>query len=320
MFDKIIIKNFQSHRDTNLLLDKGVNVLLGTSLNGKTAIARAINLIINNRPSGAKFYSNFAPDQGKTIIELKPVENTSVVIEKQIKRKSDKTKELIGTIYKFGGEEFSGVAKDVPDVIRRVFNISELNIQKQFDQPFLILSSAGEFAKTINRVTKLEKVDEWVKELTRRINKSKNEMSLLESQIKDNEIELKKYIGFEKLEKNIVKLKNIDDSVNKLEENFYKLNRLLDKYELIDEELLKIKPSVLILEKIIVILEKEKEMEKLENYLSRIEDINNYIKNQKILYNECNKELIKILENTKECPLFLLPCPAVKEMVKKVKK
>jgi exonuclease SbcC len=53
MIDHVAIKNFQSHKNTNIDFQRnGVNVIVGTSDQGKSAILRAILWAVNNRPMG----------------------------------------------------------------------------------------------------------------------------------------------------------------------------------------------------------------------------------------------------------------------------
>ena len=67
MIKSLSIKNYQSHKDSYLEFSEGVNCILGGSDNGKTAIIRAINWIMTNRPLGESFRSNWG---GKTEVEL----------------------------------------------------------------------------------------------------------------------------------------------------------------------------------------------------------------------------------------------------------
>ena len=69
MLKKIKIKNFRSHELLDLEFHKGVNVIYGLGQSGKTNIIRAINWVVNNRPSGFNMHSHFAED-GKTSVEL----------------------------------------------------------------------------------------------------------------------------------------------------------------------------------------------------------------------------------------------------------
>ena len=63
MITKIEIKNFQSHKNTVLEFDKGVNVICGESDNGKSAVIRAIRWVVENYPQGTdKINSNWNED------------------------------------------------------------------------------------------------------------------------------------------------------------------------------------------------------------------------------------------------------------------
>lgn len=402
MFEYLKVTNHQGHRETLLEFSKGVNVIFGLSLSGKTSLLRSMGLIIYNRPSGCKFYSNFATNSGSTTIELKPVGKLPIILEKMVKRKKDKTKELDSTTYKYGSDTFTGVAREVPDTIKNVFNISELNIQKQFDGPFLILSSAGEFAKTINRVTKLDKVDDWVRDFTKKINLTKNEVEWLEKQSKEIEQELSKYVDFDNLAVAINEFNQISSELKKTESNYARIDGLLNKIETIDDSLLYLTPALQIqtdidklsniednivlvdrqislinkirmissdtkmlgeiladmkklesieeyltsinrqmsltdkariindkiggmstilddMRQLEAILQHENKFNDLNSYLARIELIDDKIQDDKKEYDNLEMSLIKMLEGTKECPIFQLQCPVVSEMTAKVR-
>lgn len=294
MLEYLHSQNHQSHRDTKLEFCSGVNIILGTSLNGKTALARQIGLITYNRPLGAKYYSNFAPDKGSTLISLKCSDIPVINLEKVVNRKKDGTKELVSTTYKFDGDETSGLS----DKIKSALNISDLNIQRQFEQPFLILSSSGEFARTINRITKLEKVDEWVASFKEKINRNKNDVKLLESQTQEAETELKKYDGFESLEKETLNLQTINNELEKSENDFTKIDSSLEKIELIDDEINKLKPVLELEKDIAILIDLDNSLASLENEVSlikRLKEIDSQGLGLKLLINDLN-ELIAIME------------------------
>jgi hypothetical protein len=274
--------------------------MFGQSLKGKTAIIRAINLIAYNRPSGAKFFSHFAPDKGETEISLKVANSPPVVVKKSVKRKKDKSKELESTTYEYNNDKFTGVARDVPDEIRQLFNISELNIQKQFDQPFLILSSSGEFAKEINRVTKLEKVDSWVSELKRRENKAKNEVLVLEGQAKEIEGELVKYEGIESLATKVSALQELTSITNNMELKKNRLDELLTRIEGVSDELEKIKPALKIEQNIQALISLEQRISTISlrlDLISKNRTIEAYITSlQFVLVNVQTLEKMLIVE------------------------
>ena len=151
----IKISGFQSHKDMQLDLDPHVNIIVGQSSSGKTAIFRAIEWLNTNRPLGKRFISH---GENEAKVKIDDVEGV----------KSDKGK----TIYKIGLDTFDS-GSNVPDLVVQKLNLSELNIQNQLDEHFLITSSPGEVARTFNRILNIEKVDEYVSRLTRSINTEK---------------------------------------------------------------------------------------------------------------------------------------------------
>ena len=50
MIKSIHVVGFQSHADSTIEFDPGVNVLIGQSDSGKTAVVRALDWALNNRP------------------------------------------------------------------------------------------------------------------------------------------------------------------------------------------------------------------------------------------------------------------------------
>lgn len=226
MFRSLQVENFQSHEDTRIHFDKGVNIIFGLSQAGKTAITRALRLLIDNRPLGGRFFSDFAGDQGQTKITL-GLEKEQISIVKSIKINKDGDKQVTKTSYKIGDVEFSSPKDQVPDQVLAALNISELNIQRQFDPPFLVSASGGEIAKTINRITRLEEVDEWVSELTSEINAGNRDVVRMEGEAKGLIEEIKKYDDLDKTEKVIAELRLVDGEITYLLTKEKNLDRLL---------------------------------------------------------------------------------------------
>jgi len=62
MIQQLSIANFQSHKDTTLAFDPGLNVIVGPTDCGKTAVIRALRWLIWNRPMGEAFRSTWGGD------------------------------------------------------------------------------------------------------------------------------------------------------------------------------------------------------------------------------------------------------------------
>jgi len=205
---KIKISGFQSHKATQLNLHPNVNVIVGQSSSGKTAIFRAIEWLNTNRPLGTRFISH-----GETQAE--------VTIDDVRGTKTDKGK----TYYTLANDNKFDSGNVVPDLVTQALNLSEINFQDQLSEHFLITSSPGEVARTFNRILNIEKVDEYVSKLTTKINttntiiKEKTEqIESLTNQIKDLDYldDLQEKVLF--LDGKTKLLLNVKDSILKLSE------------------------------------------------------------------------------------------------------
>jgi len=260
MFESLRIRNFKSWDDVTIHFDKGVNVIQGLSFTGKTNILRSLRLLFENRPQGGKFFSDFAGDKGKTVIDLKLIEGKTISLQKDIHINKKGEKLLDKSTYRM--EEFESTAPQlgIPDQINQVLNISELNMQRQFDRPFLIMSSPGEVARVINKITKLEEVDEWVSNVTSQINQNQKEVNKLVSEIDSEEITLKKYGDIEETE-TIVKA---------LIQTEKEISFLLYSKDVLDKRLVQLEDNQRSLEKILDFLTAERYINKVEALIKEV--------------------------------------------------
>lgn len=192
MFQKLAIKNFQSHKDTHIDLVNGVNVLVGSSDQGKSAILRAILWAVNNRPLGIDdIVSYWARDKkGKIEDELVVqiwTENGTV-----IRRRVESVNQYV--IHRIGEKDifFNVINKDVPEDIQKFFRLSDVNIQQQHDAPFLLSASASDVAKYFNKIVRLDVIDTVLgnaesarRDTNKKIKETDEEKKNLEKQLED---------------------------------------------------------------------------------------------------------------------------------------
>ena len=99
MINKLKTKNYQSHQDTELNFDPGVNIIIGSSNEGKSVIMRVFEWIINNRPLGASFVSYWNKDgkeniKNSTYGEIE-IDNNIIRRERTKIKQAGKTKSII---------------------------------------------------------------------------------------------------------------------------------------------------------------------------------------------------------------------------------
>ena len=155
MFTKVEIKNFQSHKNTTIVFDKGINAVTGESDNGKTAVIRSIRWLVENRPLGTdKLNSHW---------------NSSLKEDMSVKLYTDKgwverirNKDRNGYTICYNNQEpkeLSAVGTDVPQEIKDFIKFTDVNMQNQLDSPYLISMTSGEASKYLNAIIHLDSID-----------------------------------------------------------------------------------------------------------------------------------------------------------------
>ena len=154
MIDSIRIRNIQSHKDTELDLCPGINVIVGSSNNGKTAILRSLYWSIYNRPLGIdSLCSHWALDDKGNIKDEMSVEvrkGDDVLIRRKAKNVNQ---------YVLNGDELNAIKTDVPPEVKAFYRLNETNIQRQQDAPFLVSNTSGEVARYFNGIAHLDVID-----------------------------------------------------------------------------------------------------------------------------------------------------------------
>lgn len=287
MIKSLKIQNFQSHKYSKLELSPGVNVIIGSSDSGKTAIIRALRWVVWNRPSGDTMRSIWG---GNTEVE--------VVLEKGGIITRWKTNKDNG--YRQNNNmSFEALGTNVPEEIIKALNITEINLQYQLDAPFLLSNTPGEVAQHFNRVAKLDKIDSGIQNIQREIRELEQGIKFKTTQVSQQEEELKKFDHLEKFEVEVEVLemteKRLISKRNALKELELLCGELQNTNDEIDEytNILSLEKQVNDIEdNITTVGEKEVELLKLESLVNHIQQVNNNIsKGEELLksYDAVNK-------------------------------
>lgn len=215
MLKKIEIENFQNHKKTILNLSPHVNIISGPSDNGKSAIFRASNLVINNRPQG---YSYKPWDSKKKDITISKL----IFDDGEVIRKKSNT--INEYILKTDKEEiFTALGSNVPEEISSFINFSDYNFQQQHDKYFFIQDTPAERAKKINDICGLSIIDEVTTKSKSIVKEAKAEVEKPEKDIK----ELKEKISsLNYIKEAETLISNIDELGNKKQNSENKIKSL----------------------------------------------------------------------------------------------
>ncbi len=174
MIDQVELHFFQSHLDTFLDFDPGVNVITGSSDSGKTAIMRFILWVLNNRPLGDEFKSWFAKENDIVSGGIAFSEGTYITKERNRGK----------NVYDVNGTTLEAVKSDVPDELKAIANFANYNIQTQHQPYFLLQDTPGEVARKLNELIGLDVIDTIFSNLNSSTRDLKGKELNLDNQIK----------------------------------------------------------------------------------------------------------------------------------------
>ncbi len=192
----------------------GINAIVGGSDVGKTAIIRGLRWLISNRPQGDEFCSNWG---GETVV-------TMVTGDHKISRAK------IGSINAYiidDGTPLKAIKCDVPEEVNRIIQFNEINLQRQFDRPFLIDSSPGAVAQFFNNIAHLDVIDFAISNVQRWIKGIGNTITATEEHVAKLKTALKKYKGLGKLERKLIILEALEKERNDVSDSFSNLRRTI---------------------------------------------------------------------------------------------
>jgi exonuclease SbcC len=255
MLKKISIKNFQVHAKKEVNLTKGINVIVGETNQGKSAIIRALYLLLENLPRGAD--KVFHREKSKLPMEISLEDDQGNVVTRKKKK------------YTLNGVVFKAFNNEVPKPIKEIFPLKPINWHKQLDSHFLVLNTPGAAAKSLGVSTGLEEQEVIIKEIKERLSTCKSETRRLQINRDEARDKIKKLrpvvaclmkarsvkLKEDELEQKQDKIHEIEDTLNTIS----KLNKRLRKTN--------IEPRIAITKQILDLIQSYEEAQRTQKIL-----------------------------------------------------
>jgi len=238
MLEAITVKNFQGYKKAVILFHEGVNVIVGESDHGKSAIFKALRWVIYNKPSGDDFISYWS--------------DTGMSVKVRVDGKSVTRAKGKENAYYIDKEKYLSFGVGVPEEVEKLFNMADVNIQNQLDTHFLLSESPGEVARYFNKIVDLDIIDRSMRNIQKQLKSEQQGLLNSKSEKASFEEDLKTYDwlmtaedqlrGMENLSRTISKtstqIKEITDlliDIQSIETNRAPLNKLLSAQEAVKD-------------------------------------------------------------------------------------
>jgi exonuclease SbcC len=233
MIKELNIRNFQSHKDTTLKFHPGVNVILGTTDSGKTAIIRALKWVVQNKPTGEDFRSSWG---GDTVVIATTKEG---VVSR---RKGDRENSYMLYKYNDPGESiFTAFGSTVPEPIQQFFNMEEVNLQQQLDSPFLLSQTPGQVAQYFNRIAGIDIIDTATKNVNKSIQDTKRSSEYKKNDIEKKKCQLDNYATLDVFEVKLEELEQLEKTRLQTVRLYSSLETTINRLKQVNEKIAKCK-------------------------------------------------------------------------------
>lgn len=216
MLKKQTIKYFQAHKDSIIEYSPGVTYLVGDNDSGKSAILRSLRWIVENSPSGFGFRSHFANKKDVTFSTME-FNDTEVSRER-----SNSINQYI-----VGSEEYKALAGKVPEEIKEIIKLDDLNIQNQYEPYFLLNATPGKIAEKFNEVFGLEIIDTSYTNIKKIISKAKNSKTHTDEQAKKQQKDIKELAWIDDIDKDLCVLEGKEERNNSIREKIIGTEKIL---------------------------------------------------------------------------------------------
>ena len=257
----VTLKNFQAHKDTTVQFDKGLNIIVGESNNGKTSILRGILWAIDNQPLGNDFIMAGENDCSVTINFS---DGTYIKRGRTVKNTGYYEIRYIDDNGKYIDQTYRGFTNAVPVEVANVHQMPKVNITKdiethlnvlsQLDGPFLLTESPLVKASAIGRITGTHVIDAAIKESNKTIQGNRKLVKSYSEDLQQKENERKQLPDIKSMETFTKKYAYIVKYITKLNDSVIKLNADLQQISQYQQQMMQEKERCERLKKVAALL------------------------------------------------------------------
>ncbi len=231
MIKSITLRNFGKHKELDLELHPGLNVIVGQSAKGKSwAGPRAIRWVAKNEPLGEGM-RNW--DGGDTMVGLTLSDNVLVVRAKN-------SKDNIYMLDTSGLTEphitFKAFGRNPPEEVLQALNLGDINFQSQHDPLYLLTMSPTEVAKVLNQLAGLDIIDEANSRINKRLWAEQQERNTAEARRSELEEELARYDGLDEMENKLAVVEELESRSKQTKVKHHALEQLVGELRVYAQE------------------------------------------------------------------------------------
>lgn len=248
----LLIENFQSHARSELSFGKGLNVIIGPSDNGKSAVLRALRWALYNEPRGSEFVRSGARECRVTVTMSDGVQ---IMRELLLSKSGSSARSRYLIRYPDGQEQlFEGFGTEVPAEVVKAHGMPQvlldtdkrvvLSLGSQLEGPFLMTESGSFRARALGRLLGVHVVDGAVRSTQRDLRSVKLEVGRLERDLARYEEELKPYADIPEQEARLARAEEALAQAEALSARLQRLTQLRTQLDASEAESIRVEAGL----------------------------------------------------------------------------
>jgi exonuclease SbcC len=198
---RIKIKNFQSHRNTDIVLDECITAIVGKSNHGKSSVRRAIEWVVTNKPQGTAFIKKKAKEASVSIDKVEHVRTKSI------------------NAYRYNENEYKALRGKVPEEVQEALNLGEINIQDQHSSIFLLQDTPGKVAQKLSELSNIEEALRTLKHVNTSKGRVSASVKFLKKEYDDSKKELYRLRFVVDVDKELSAIEQIAAKIEKIQQD-----------------------------------------------------------------------------------------------------
>lgn len=224
---RLKLENFQSHKESEIIFDPGMTVIIGQTDHGKSSIIRALKWVLYNEPRGSDFIT-VGCKSCRVTLEMQ--DGTTII------RERDGSKNRYILIKGDQKEVFEGFGNTVPLEITQAHGIPKLylnkdsssavNLAEQLEPPFLISENGSNKAKALGQLIGIHIIDEAQRTVIKDLLDNQQSQKALAKKIEELKSELEEYDILPKLESTAEAIREVLSQLKSKRSYYLQLNQL----------------------------------------------------------------------------------------------
>jgi len=320
---RLSLDQFQSHQLSHFEFDPGLNVIVGPSDSGKSAVLRALRWVLYNEPRGVEFVRAGARECRVTVVMS---DGAEIVREVLVSKSAARHRYLIKQpnqdtqVYEAFGTTIPvevTLAHGMPEVWLDTDKQVSLSIGSQLEGPFLLTETGSTRARAIGRLLGVHVVDAALRGTHRDLRNLKSTVSATERDISRLEQEMPRFADLADQEKRLLQAQSLLDRADLANQRAVRLREIRTELQQLASEEIRLTAQLVQLDQpnqdaesiLVEVEQRHARLRQLTPLSAQAQEVSSHLAKERVLLSNADQALTEALSDYGRMLTALGRCP-----------